>query len=183
MCVSWVFVTFSIAIPTSIVQSKTVANFTLGDTKYISGSLSNPFVVTPEGYDLWKPVRAYASLFSNAEIQGYWFDLLGGQRAGGRCSAINRNVIESHHSTAIFLAAPTIRNRQLDPRTGRPLASRFDLLEQRKTDLVIPEHHRNRSGSFGCTHREQLLAQESPPELRCMSRAPLVAKTRLSMSG
>lgn len=54
--------------PTSIVQSKTVANFTLGDPKYISGSLSNPFVVTPEDYDLWKPGRAHASLFSNAEI-------------------------------------------------------------------------------------------------------------------
>lgn len=40
--------------PSSVVQTKTVGNFTLGATKYIDGALVPPTVVTPAGYDSWR---------------------------------------------------------------------------------------------------------------------------------
>ena len=54
-----------IVTPSTVVQDKTVANFSLGDSKYIEGSLSSPFVVTPSDYDTWRPNETMATVFSN----------------------------------------------------------------------------------------------------------------------
>lgn len=51
--------------PSSIVQDKTVANFTSGDRRYIDGALTPPDVVTPATYDTWKERNAPASLFAS----------------------------------------------------------------------------------------------------------------------
>lgn len=51
--------------PSTVVQDKTVANFSVGDPKYIEGSLSSPFVVTPSDYDTWRPNKRMTTLFSN----------------------------------------------------------------------------------------------------------------------
>lgn len=54
-----------IVTPSTIVQEKTVANFSLGNRKYIEGALSAPFVVTPGDYDTWRPNTTRATGFSN----------------------------------------------------------------------------------------------------------------------
>lgn len=54
-----------IVTPSKVVQDKTVANFSEGDPKYIEGSLSSPFVVTPSDYDTWRPNTTMATVFSN----------------------------------------------------------------------------------------------------------------------
>ncbi|WP_162786852.1 DEAD/DEAH box helicase [Janibacter anophelis] len=54
-----------IVTPSTVVQDKTVANFSEGDPKYIEGSLSSPFVVTPSDYDTWRPNNTMASVFSD----------------------------------------------------------------------------------------------------------------------
>jgi len=54
-----------IVTPSTVVQDKTVANFSEGDAKYIEGSLSSPFVVTPSNYDTWRPNSTMATVFSN----------------------------------------------------------------------------------------------------------------------
>lgn len=57
-----------IVTPSKVVQDKTVANFTEGDSKYIAGSLSSPFVVTPDNYDTWRPNSQAATVFSNSSV-------------------------------------------------------------------------------------------------------------------
>ncbi len=54
-----------IVTPSTVVQDKTVANFSEGDPKYIEGSLSSPFAVTPNDYDTWRPSSTMATVFSN----------------------------------------------------------------------------------------------------------------------
>lgn len=55
-----------IVTPSTVVQDKTVANFSEGDPKYIEGSLSSPFVVTPSDYDTWRPNETMATVFSDS---------------------------------------------------------------------------------------------------------------------
>ncbi|MDA4827486.1 DEAD/DEAH box helicase [Kocuria rhizophila] len=55
-----------IVTPSTVVQDKTVANFSEGDPKYIEGSLSSPFVVTPSDYDTWRPNGTMATVFSDS---------------------------------------------------------------------------------------------------------------------
>lgn len=44
-----------IVTPGAVVQAKTVENFKLGARKYIPGARSAPEIVTPDGYDHWRP--------------------------------------------------------------------------------------------------------------------------------
>lgn len=57
-----------IVTPSTVVQGKTVANFTEGDRKYIAGSLSSPYVITPSNYDTWRPDQPAATVFSNSAV-------------------------------------------------------------------------------------------------------------------
>ncbi|WP_164201759.1 DEAD/DEAH box helicase [[Micrococcus luteus] ATCC 49442] len=56
-----------IVTPSAIVQSKTVANFSPGHSKYIEGSLVAPSVVTPADYDTWTDRSGRDRLFGGGE--------------------------------------------------------------------------------------------------------------------
>ncbi|MHA7223972.1 DEAD/DEAH box helicase [Arthrobacter sp. RHLT1-20] len=56
-----------IVTPSAIVQSKTVANFSPGHSKYIEGSLVPPSVVTPEDYDTWTERSGRDRLFGGGD--------------------------------------------------------------------------------------------------------------------
>lgn len=56
-----------IVTPSSIVQAKTVANFSPGHSKYIEGSLVPPSVVTPADYDTWTERSGRDRLFGGGD--------------------------------------------------------------------------------------------------------------------
>lgn len=56
-----------IVTPSAIVQSKTVANFSPGHSKYIEGSLVPPSVVTPADYDTWTERSGRDRLFGGGD--------------------------------------------------------------------------------------------------------------------